>query len=146
MIRGVIVREAPYSEDSRGWLLKALPKAFIGGSEFGEIYLSGARPGETKGIHYHDRTTEWFCVIQGEGTLYLDDIESGETMTVRMSRAGRISVEIPPRVAHAIRNEGDQEMILLAFANIPYDPGSPDTFPWKFPTLNIRAGNDPSGP
>ncbi len=132
MIKGVVVREAPYSTDSRGWLLKAVPKDYVRESPFGEIYLSSAIPGEIKGCHYHDDTTEWFCVIQGEGTLHLEDIESGEKMTLNMSRGNRLSVEIPPRVAHAISNERDEELILLAFADVPYDPENPDSYPWDF--------------
>lgn len=132
MIKGITVRKVPHSIDSRGWLLKAVPKEYVGENPFGEIYLSGANPGEIKGCHYHDDTTEWFCVIQGEGTLYLEDITTGEKMRLNMSRENRLSVEIPPRVAHAILNNGKEEMVLLAFANLPYDTQDPDTSPWKF--------------
>jgi UDP-2-acetamido-2,6-beta-L-arabino-hexul-4-ose reductase len=135
MIDGVVVREAQYHADSRGWLLKAVPREFIGENSFGEIYLSGAKPGEVKGIHYHKETTEWFCIIMGEGTLNLEDIRTGEKMTLKMNRENKLSVEIPPYVAHAILNSGNKEMVLLAFANIPYDNDKPDTIPWNFPDL-----------
>jgi len=130
MIEGVVVREAPYSEDTRGWFLKVVPKEYVGQSEFGEVYLSGAHPGETKGSHYHDQTTEWFCVISGGGTLRLEEISTGERMVLAMTRENRLSVEIPPRVAHSIHNNGDCELILLAFADIAYSSESPDTIPW----------------
>ncbi len=130
MIEGVIVREAPYSEDGRGWLLKAVLKEYTGQSAFGEIYLSGANPGKAKGNHYHDHTTEWFCVISGGGTLRLEDISTGEKMVLTMTRENRLSVEIPPRVAHAVHNDGEVELVLLAFADAPYDLENPDTIPW----------------
>ena len=138
MISGVVIREAPFHTDPRGWLFKAVPQEFVGENRFGEIYLSGANPGETKGSHYHKETTEWFCVVQGEGTLHLQDINTDEKMTLKLSRENRISVEIPPRVAHAVLNEGDGEMILLAFANVAYDPDSPDTVPWEFSGLGRK--------
>ena len=139
MIRRVSIEEIPYHTDSRGWLLKAFPKELVGDRPFGEVYLSGAKPGETKGSHYHERTTEWFCVISGKGTLRLQDIDSGEAMAVEMSREGRRTVEIPPRVAHEILNTGETEMILLALADVPYDPDRPDTVAWGF-------GDIPAGP
>jgi UDP-2-acetamido-2,6-beta-L-arabino-hexul-4-ose reductase len=129
MIESVVVREIPLHTDTRGWLMKVVPGEFVGDSGFGEIYLSGAKPGETKGGHYHEETTEWFCVIQGEGMLRLEDIHTNERMALNLSRENRLSVEIPPGVAHSVLNVGDEEMILLAFANVPYDPDNPDTIP-----------------
>jgi len=129
MIENVVVREIPLHTDTRGWLLKVVPGEFVGDKRFGEIYLSGAKPGETKGGHYHKETTEWFCVIQGEGMLRLEDIHTKEMMALRLSRENRLSVEIPPCVAHSVFNEGDEDMILLAFADVPYDPENPDTIP-----------------
>lgn len=140
MIERVSIREVPYHEDPGGWLLKAVPKEIVGDRPFGEIYFSGARPGETRGKHYHEDTTEWFFVIQGTGILYLQDVETGEVMTVDMSRERRLSVEIPPRVAHAIRNNGNVEMILLAFADVPYDPDRPDTVAWDFHNIVADPG------
>ncbi len=140
MIKGVIVREVPLHTDPRGWLLKAVPSEFVGGHRFGEIYLSGANPGETKGCHYHEEATEWFCVIQGAGKLRLEDTRTGEKMTVRLSRDDRISVEIPPGVAHSVSNEGDGEMILLAYSNMPYDPHDPDTVPWDLGERGCGTG------
>lgn len=131
MISGVTVREAPYSEDPRGWFLKAVPKEYVGQSEFGEIYISAAHPGETRGNHYHDRTAEWFCVIRGAGTLRLEDISTGERMILTLTGENRLSVEIPPLVAHSIHNDGDCDLYLLAFANVAYCPESPDTTPWN---------------
>jgi len=130
MINGVTVREVPCSEDPRGWLLKAVPKEYVGRSEFGEIYVSVAHPGETRGSHYHDRTTEWFCVIRGAGTLRLEDISTGEKMPLTLTGENRLSVEIPPLVAHTIQNDGDCDLYLLAFANVAYCLENPDSTPW----------------
>lgn len=132
MIERVTIRNIFYHEDPAGWLLKAVPKEFVGDRPFGEIYFSGAAPGETRGRHYHEETTEWFCVIQGTGILHLQDIETCEVMTIEMSREKRMTVEIPPGVAHAIRNSGSGEMVLLAFADVPYDSDNPDTVAWDF--------------
>jgi len=140
MIERVTIREIFYHEDPGGWLLKAVPKAFVGDRAFGEIYFSGAGPGETRGKHYHEETTEWFCVIRGTGMLYLQDVDTGEVMTVEMTREKRLTVEIPPGVAHAIRNEGNEEMILLAFADVPYDSEDPDTVAWDFDNIADNRG------
>ena len=140
MIDRVTLREVPYHENHGGWLLKAVPKDFVGDHPFGEIYFSGARPGESRGRHYHKDTTEWFCVIEGTGILYLEDIDTHEVMRIAMSREGRLAVEIPPRVAHGVLNIGKAETILLAFADVPYEPDQPDTVAWDFQDIIERSG------
>jgi len=129
----VEIIEADRKEDERGWLLKILQRGRIQGqAEFGELYLSAARPGRVRGGHYHEQTTEWFCLLQGSGTLSLADVDTRERRDLALRADTPQTVRIGPRVAHAIRCEGEEACLLLAYADRAYDPEEPDTVPWPF--------------
>jgi len=124
----VIVRKLERKTDSRGWLLKLLMRHHMENeqSPFGEIYLTAALPGEAKGNHFHRDATEWFCIIQGTGRLVTKDMATGEESELIMPSDAPVVAQVPPNVAHAIENVGQDLMVLLAYANEPYDPGNPD--------------------
>ena len=130
-IPGVEIIPLRTHEDSRGGLLKVLMRHQLGGAErFGEIYLSWAEPGAVKAEHYHEKTCEWFCVLRGEGVLWLEEVASGRRLCVPMSETAPVTVKIPPGVAHAVENCGRERLDLLAYADRPYDPADRDTIPF----------------
>lgn len=117
--------------DARGWLLKVLMRGQLGATgEFGELYLVRVEPGQTRGCHYHERTTEWFCLIEGRATLQLADLDSGERCAVEMDGAEPAVVKVPPRTAHSIRADTAAPACLLAYSSLPYDPAATDTLPF----------------
>lgn len=131
-MKAEILRLDP-KKDSRGWLLKVLMRGQLGADHrFGEIYVVSAEPGQLRASHYHEKTSEWFCLIEGCAELNLHDIDSGEQSTVSMDGGAPVCVSIPPRMAHAIRAAGNKPAVLLAYADRPYDPEDPDTFPHQF--------------
>lgn len=111
--------------DGRGWLLKLMD-----GTEptlspvFGEIYMVMALPGHVRANHYHVKTSEWFTVVQGKAILKLADPESCEQREVFLEAAEPQTVFVPAGVAHAFKNPEDSglELILIAYADRPYDP------------------------
>lgn len=131
MIAGVEVEQLTKKSDQRGWLLKVLMNPEIAGvKEFGEIYVTVAHPGIVKGVHYHELCTEWFCVIRGRGKLVLRDRHTNEQNEIEMGEDNMVRVKVPPHVAHAVKNIGEDLMYLLAYADRPYCPQDPDTFPF----------------
>jgi len=117
--------------DERGWFLKAITgtEANIQG-HVGEVYLTMGKPGQAKGGHYHPLAQEWFTVIQGEGVLRLEDVETHAHREIELSLEGAKTVFIPNNVAHVVVNEGDRDFILLAYTDRQYDPT--DTVAWRF--------------
>ena len=111
--------------DPRGWLVKTLT-----GSEpylpegVGEIYVVMAAPGQVRGNHYHPRTAEWFTVLMGAARLSLLDPVNGERREMRLDGERPTTVYVPPGIAHAFctPNGSDAPMLLLAYADRPYDP------------------------
>ena len=124
----VVARELRLLEDNRGWLLKMLMRHHIDAAdrEFGEIYLTSARTGQVKGNHYHENAAEWFCVVSGQGLLVTKDLKSGELNEFNLSLEQSYTVFVPPNVAHAIKNVGETDMVLLAYSDQPYDPDNID--------------------
>ncbi len=127
MSESVIGRALELKGDHRGWLLKVLMRHHIEGPrEFGEIYVTMAHPGQVRGNHYHNSATEWFCVVQGVGKLVTEDLATGVREEYILDAAAPHTVQVNPNVAHAIQNVGTEPMLLLAYADEPYDAAQPD--------------------
>ncbi|NPA53462.1 MAG: hypothetical protein GXO21_02205 [Aquificae bacterium] len=116
--------------DKRGWFLKAIDGKEKNLPDYtGEIYLTSAVKGEVRGNHYHEEATEWFTLIHGKATLFLEDINTKEKMKIEMDSEKPFTVVIPPYVAHAFVNFDEEPFILLAYTDRLYDPK--DTIKYK---------------
>lgn len=129
LIESQFVKRRPLDRrgDPRGWFQKILMRHHLGAeAEFGEIYVTSAVPGEARGNHFHRRTNEWFCLLEGRARLALMDPDSGEREDIVLDAEEPEVVEIPAGVAHAVQNIGEGLMLLLAYADIAYDAADPD--------------------
>jgi dTDP-4-dehydrorhamnose 3,5-epimerase-like enzyme len=118
LLSKVKIIERKKIEDSRGWFLKV-----INGLEdhlpsyTGEVYLTNAKPGETKGGHYHEKANEWFTLITGECELKMVDIISGEKLTFFLSSDIPKTIYVPSNIAHIFINKSTADFILLAYSD-----------------------------
>ncbi|MFQ5540459.1 MAG: cupin domain-containing protein [Candidatus Binatia bacterium] len=137
MIEGVEIYPLEIKRDKRGWLTEILRGRQIGQQEqgFGQLFVTVAYPGKTKGKHYHKHKVEWFCVVSGEGLLFLRDVRTGKERQVPMGEKNMVTVGIPPYVAHAITNPGNTPFHLVIVVSEEFNPEDPDTFPYEFPDL-----------
>lgn len=116
--------------DERGWFLKAITGTEENiPSHTGEVYLTMGKPGQAKGGHYHPEAVEWFTLIEGEGLLKLEDMETHQKMEIPMSLEKAETVFIPNGVAHIVVNQSSNDFILLAYTDKLYDPK--DTIPYR---------------
>ena len=121
-LAGVHVLEQRRYEDERGFLHKVLTASQCAGPPpAGEVYVSAVHPGEAKANHYHLRMGEWFAVVQGSGTLELQDPSSGERRTVELDASAPTTVFVPAGVAHALVNRGEDLMICVAWAEAEHN-------------------------
>ena len=109
--------------DERGSLFE-----LIKSEHFGQIFVSKTFKGITRGNHYHDSKIEKFCVITGEAVIRFRHVLSEEVIEYRVSGAKIEVVDIPPGYTHHIENLGDNEMIVLFWANQIFNPNNPDTY------------------
>ena len=128
-MKNIEIHDLEKKADERGWLIEVL-----GGDlpekckDFGQLHVSVAYPGKVRGNHYHTRKVEWFCVPAGKGLLLLKDLETGETSEVMMGANNLKTIKIEPGAIHAIKNIGEEDMVLIVYSSEQFDPEDPDTF------------------
>ncbi len=118
-------------DDSRGSVFEVVRFKEITGLGHGQLFVTTALPGQSKGHHYHTRKTEWFCVISGHGEMVLQDPETGERATMPLTEAEPAVVRIPLRLAHALRNVGQTRLVALVCVDEVFDPADADTHPHR---------------
>jgi UDP-2-acetamido-2,6-beta-L-arabino-hexul-4-ose reductase len=109
-------------------LFEILRNKDLENAQFGHLLLSVAHAGQSRGGHYHKKKHEWFCVIKGSSVLQVVDIRTGEKKEISMSESNRVLVKLYPYCKHTITNVGTEDVILLAYTDLPFDPKDPDTF------------------
>lgn len=116
--------------DHRGWFVKAIDGHEEGlPAHTGEVYLTCGTVGQSKGGHYHPKAQEWFTLIQGQATLRLYDVQTGQRRDIDLDAAVPVTVYIPPMVAHLVVNASPtHDFILLAYTDLLYDPADTISF------------------
>jgi UDP-2-acetamido-2,6-beta-L-arabino-hexul-4-ose reductase len=116
----------PMHGDPRGVFVEMLKTP-----DCGQFSYFTAHPGITRGEHYHHSKTEKFLVIKGTARFGFRHITTGETYElVTRGDEARI-VETVPGWTHNITNIGDDEMIVMLWANEIFDRQRPDTVSMK---------------
>ena len=109
--------------DPRGELAELLKSPHIG-----QIFVSRTRPGITRGQHYHDAKVEKFIVLEGDAVIRFRHILGGDVIEYPVSGREFRVVDIPPGYAHSIENVGQNDLIVLFWADEIFHPEIPDTF------------------
>ena len=95
----------------------------------GQFSYFTAHPGVTRGGHYHHSKVEKFVVAHGKGRFRFRHVLSGERFELTSSADEPLMIETIPGWAHDVTNIGDDELVVLAWANEQFDPERPDTYP-----------------
>jgi UDP-2-acetamido-2,6-beta-L-arabino-hexul-4-ose reductase len=114
--------QIPSHEDARGVFVEMLKT-----KDSGQFSYFTAYPGITRGGHYHHTKTEKFLVIKGAARFGFRHIITGETFKIDISAGTPEIVETIPGWSHDITNIGDDEMIVMLWANEIFDKDNPDT-------------------
>jgi len=110
--------------DERGMFVEMLKTPDCGQFSFFTI-----PPGITRGSHYHHSKTEKFLVVSGLARMRFRQLVSGETCEVMLSSEKPQVMDTIPGWVHDITNVGDNEAIIMLWANEIYDQQQPDTIP-----------------
>ncbi len=117
--------------DHRGWFLKAIDGNEVDNPFSCEVYFTAAKPGESKGGHYHIKAKEWFTLLKGEAELTLINTKTDEKLVILLEANNPMTVFVPENVAHVFKNVSKtDDFILAAFTNEKYDPV--DTIVYNF--------------
>ena len=93
----------------------------------GQFSFFTAHPGITRGGHYHHTKNEKFLVVKGQARFRFRQIVTGDVHEIVVSDAAAQVVETVPGWAHDITNIGDEELVVMLWANEIFDPEKPDT-------------------
>lgn len=94
----------------------------------GQFSFFTAHPGITRGGHYHHSKNEKFLVIKGKALFKFQHIATGERYELHTDSCNPKIVETVPGWSHDITNVGNEEMIVMLWANEIFDRQAPDTF------------------
>jgi UDP-2-acetamido-2,6-beta-L-arabino-hexul-4-ose reductase len=94
----------------------------------GQFSYFTARPGITRGGHYHHTKTEKFLVIKGRARFCFRNVQTNETKQIFTDGENALIVDTAPGWAHDITNVGDEDLIVMLWANEIFDREKPDTF------------------
>jgi UDP-2-acetamido-2,6-beta-L-arabino-hexul-4-ose reductase len=111
-------------KDARGTFVEVLKTPASG-----QFSYFTAHPGVTRGGHYHHSKVEKFLVAHGTGRFRFRHVLSGEAFELTSSAGEPRMIEAIPGWTHDVTNVGNDELVVLAWANEQFDPERPDTYP-----------------
>ena len=94
----------------------------------GQVSVNIAKPGVTKGNHWHNTKNEKFIVVAGEAIIRFRQIGTDRIIEYAVSGDLITIVDIPVGYTHNITNSGDTDMVFIIWCNEVFDPDRPDTF------------------
>lgn len=112
----------PSHSDDRGVFVEMLKT-----KDSGQFSFFTAHPGVTRGEHYHHTKTEKFLVIKGNAHFRFRHLLTDELLSFDICGKTPTIVETIPGWSHDITNNGDDELIVMLWANEIFDPDKPDT-------------------
>lgn len=113
----------PMHGDARGVFVEMLKTP-----DCGQFSYFTAHPGVTRGGHYHHSKTEKFLVIKGQARFKFKQVLTSETFELVTSGEKTEVIETVPGWTHDITNIGDDEMVVMLWANEVFDRKKPDTY------------------
>jgi len=116
----------PSYEDERGMFAEMLKT-----KKSGQFSFFTAKPGATRGGHYHHSKSEKFLVVQGEARFGFRHVVSAEKCEIFVTGKDLKIIETIPGWAHDITNIGKEEMLVMLWANEIFDPDNSDTIAYK---------------
>jgi len=118
--------EVPAYGDARGVFVEMLKTP-----DAGQFSFFTAHPGITRGGHYHHTKTEKFLVIKGKARFGFRHMLTNEVYHLETEGTKPQIVETVPGWTHDITNVGDDEMVVMLWANEIFDRANPDTIASK---------------
>lgn len=116
----------PVHGDARGIFVEMLKTP-----DSGQFSFFTAHPGITRGGHYHHTKSEKFLVIKGHALFRFRHLLTNELVELPTSGDKPQIVDTIPGWTHDVTNVGDDEMVVMLWANEIFDRQKPDTVACK---------------
>jgi oxalate decarboxylase/phosphoglucose isomerase-like protein (cupin superfamily) len=119
------ISELNNNGDARGFSFSPPPEALAFLDWIADIHLASTAPGAVRGNHYHVRKREAIVVLPGAAwSLHWDEGEDTPAQHRTFDGANAVLVLVPPGSSHAVRNDGETTLWLVACSSQPYDPAT----------------------
>ncbi len=117
------IKELANFGDARGLSFTAPTDALAFVGRMSDVHLASTKPGAVRGNHYHLRRREAIVVMPGsKWSLHWDEGENSQPQHRDFDGSKAVLVLVSPGQSHAVRNDGDREMWLVAISSETYDP------------------------
>jgi len=124
----VRITELGNNGDGRGLSFTAPTGALAFVGRMSDVHLASIKPGAVRGNHYHLRRREAIVVLPGtKWSLHWDEGDpQGSHASAPQHRAfdgsSAVVVLVSPGASHAVQNDGDAVLWLVAISSETYDP------------------------
>lgn len=123
MTNKIQITELNDSGDARGYSFTAPADALAFVGRMSDVHLASTKPGSVRGNHYHLRRREAIVVLPGAKWSFHWDEGNGSTSEHRAFDGSRaVLILISPGASHAVRNDGESPLWLMAISSETYDP------------------------
>ena len=117
------ISELPNGGDLRGFSFTAPAAALEFVGRMSDVHLASTGPRAVRGNHYHLRRREAIVILPGtKWSLHWDEGEGSAPQHRSFSGEGAVLVLVSPGASHAVRNDGDDLLWLVAISSETYDP------------------------
>jgi oxalate decarboxylase/phosphoglucose isomerase-like protein (cupin superfamily) len=117
------ITELNNSGDARGLSFTAPAEglAFVG--RMADVHLASTGPGAVRGNHYHLRRREAIVVLPGaKWSLHWDEGDGAAALHRGFDGGSAVLVLVSPGASHAVRNDSNGTLWLVAISSESYDP------------------------
>ncbi len=123
MTKNIQITELNNSGDQRGFSFTAPVEALAFVGRMSDVHLASTGPQSIRGNHYHLRRREAIVVLPGAKWSFHWDEAEGSPAQHREFDGGRaVLILVSPGASHAVRNDGDANLWLMAISSESYDP------------------------
>ena len=134
LIDGVQIKPLKVLPDDRGRLMEVLRADDPIFEQFGQVYVTTAKPGVVKAWHYHKlQADHWVCLI-GKARVGLydprpDSPTRGTVNEFLMTPEEPFLIKIPVGVYHGFKGAApDRETMIMNVPTMPYNYKTPDEY------------------
>jgi len=123
MATRIQISELTNTGDMRGFSFTAPAEAIAFVGRVSDIHLASTKPGAVRGNHYHLRRREAIVVLPGaKWSLHWDDGDDSSAQHRSFNGSCAVLVLVSPGASHAVRNDGESDLLLVAVSSETYDP------------------------
>ena len=109
--------------DARGFSFTAPAEALEFVGRMLDVHVAATGPGAVRGNHYHLRRREAIVVLPGtKWSFHWDEGEGREPEHRAFTGKTAVLVLVSPGASHAVRNDGEAPLWLVAISSESYDP------------------------